>query len=949
MRTFEILILATILLRLIILFFRPSKRRLWMDWVPSLAMLLILIHFVLEGYRWQMEFAYVLAGLLFILSLPRIMPSACTVARPPSRKWRAFGIVGTVLGILCFSYAIELAPPGQIVPAYGLALLLLVLSVPQIRPGTRTAAKPPSRKRRAFRIVGVVLGLLFLMYAAGLPAVLPVFRLPEPTGQYPVGTMYLHVVDRTRPETFTPDESDCRELMIQVWYPAQPQSGAKRAPYLENANLASPVLAEFAQAFSPTSRRLPSCIVEHLSLVQTHAYLDAPISSAQSSYPVLLFSHGYLSLLGQNTVLMEELASHGYIIFSVGHTYEDAVTVFPDGRIIPADSTQLEYSAVKKPGWVLNFSVRLRTWIDDMHFVMDELQTINTGQGDSIFAGKLDMARLGVFGMSFGGQTAFETFAADDRCKAGISLDGGGAIQRRLSKPFFFFFSEENRGDVPLYLGAGDLGHVALVEGTTHIDFMDFSLFSPVLKLGFLRRIGGQRMCGILNAYTLAFFDKYLKGKDVHPLDGPSPAYPEVKFPSSTTEDVIVTKYLTVLSKKQAIDDLDYLTEKIKTKHPNPFKHITEREFDLQLQKTKTGLPEEINRKDFALLIAELLALIGDWCTTLKDFPDFGTFIHSGGKIFPLRLRYENDGMTVISWPKEIKPQHLKAGDRLIAINGTPMKSLLKRYHKYISGQTEEQKNWMLEKRLPELIWLTEGVSESFKLTLMDSKDHKYTEIISAVAGGPSRNRTTSKTGELFTYEFYLDGKVCLFKAKAFWLSRFIDYNERLASCIHQMKQKDTSVFIFDLRGYGGGDWRFTWELLSRTVPKPIKNWQDTIKPKRDTWEGHLVLLCDRWTQSVYPAVIVKDSNVGIIAGEETGGRACSRDRVGSYRLPNSGLCCRLLLFTNKYYKRPAGFDDGRGVLSDLPLDVTLEDNILVEKIYDHVKKMSRSATDRAN
>jgi len=154
------------------------------------------------------------------------------------------------------------------------------------------------------------------------------------------------------------------------------------------------------------------------------------------------------------------------------------------------------------------------------------------------------------------------------------------------------------------------------------------------------------------------------------------------------------------------------------------------------------------------------------------------------------------------------------------------------------------------------------------------------------------------------------------------------------------MKQKNTSVFIFDLRGYGDGHWWFTWQLLSRTVPKPIKNWQDTITPQPGAWDGHLVLLCDRWTQSVYPAVIVKDSNVGIIAGEETGGRACSRDFVGSYRLPNSGLCCRLLL-QSAYYKRPAGFDDGRGVLPDLPLDVMLEDSVLVEKIYNHIKKIN--------
>jgi C-terminal processing protease CtpA/Prc len=97
------------------------------------------------------------------------------------------------------------------------------------------------------------------------------------------------------------------------------------------------------------------------------------------------------------------------------------------------------------------------------------------------------------------------------------------------------------------------------------------------------------------------------------------------------------------------------------------------------------------------------------------------------------------------------------------------------------------------------------------------------------------------------------------------------------------------------------------------------------------------VLLCDSLTYSaaVYLAVIVKDCNVGIIGGEETGGRASYFGNVITVHLPNSGLACQI---ATKYFVRPAGFDDGRGVLPDLPLDVTLEDRVLVEKIYNHVK-----------
>jgi C-terminal processing protease CtpA/Prc len=56
----------------------------------------------------------------------------------------------------------------------------------------------------------------------------------------------------------------------------------------------------------------------------------------------------------------------------------------------------------------------------------------------------------------------------------------------------------------------------------------------------------------------------------------------------------------------------------------------------------------------------------------------------------------------------------------------------------------------------------------------------------------------------------------------------------------------------------------------------------------------------------------------GKIVGEETGGLASSYGDVFSCRLPNSGL---RLGISYKYFLRPGGFDDGRGVIPDIPID----------------------------
>jgi hypothetical protein len=68
------------------------------------------------------------------------------------------------------------------------------------------------------------------------------------------------------------------------------------------------------------------------------------------------------------------------------------------------------------------------------------------------------------------------------------------------------------------------------VRGSRHNNFMDLSVFSPVLKYigGLVGEIDGNKMLKIMNAYIVAFFDKHLRGIDSPLLNGPSPDFPEV-------------------------------------------------------------------------------------------------------------------------------------------------------------------------------------------------------------------------------------------------------------------------------------------------------------------------------------------------------------------------------------------------------------------------------------
>jgi dienelactone hydrolase len=157
---------------------------------------------------------------------------------------------------------------------------------------------------------------------------------------------------------------------------------------------------------------------------ECHSFENAPVAQSQSTYPVIIFSQAGFSVLSYSAII-EEIASHGYIVVGINHTYDAPVTVFSDGRVIPASPKFME--GVNSQAGSIEESFRFRAGVADyktadIKFVVDQLQQINKGSG--VLARRLDLKRLGVFGHSLGGNAALEFCRKDDRCKVAVNLDG---------------------------------------------------------------------------------------------------------------------------------------------------------------------------------------------------------------------------------------------------------------------------------------------------------------------------------------------------------------------------------------------------------------------------------------------------------------------------------------------------------------------------------------------
>jgi dienelactone hydrolase len=286
----------------------------------------------------------------------------------------------------------------------------------------------------------------------------------------------------------------------------------------------------------------PPFFLDHVRYVRTDSYLDAPLSNARPSYPVLVYSHGWNGFRNLDTSLMQELASYGYVVVSVEHTYGAMVSVFPDGRVAYNNPDALPFG-VSDEVYYAAANQLVTQWADDIAFTLDTLDEMNAGDTAHGFRGGLDLERLGVFGHSFGGGASVEFCARDPRCQAGVGLDAyvisvTESVRREgLRQPFLFLFSESwpsepNTTFFDEIYSHSDEAAVFTILGTSHYDFTDLPMMSPIApQLGLKGPLDGERVVQIVNAYTLALFDRALGGRATTLLDGPSPTYPEVILP----------------------------------------------------------------------------------------------------------------------------------------------------------------------------------------------------------------------------------------------------------------------------------------------------------------------------------------------------------------------------------------------------------------------------------
>jgi dienelactone hydrolase len=384
-----------------------------------------------------------------------------------------------------------------------------------------------------YGIIGI--GVVTVSFVAYLVWLQPTFYFPKPAGIYAVGRKTYHWIDSSRKELNAQDpQHPHREIMAYIFYPTKKQS-------VESFMVYDPDAAKSAMDYLSHASKLPNFLFNNIQFIKTHAQADAPLASSAAPFPVIIFSHGNGGPIVQSyTWMLEELASHGFVVIGINHPYVASTVLYPNGRVVTSKKK-------RDAQWKLD---QLETNAQDFSFVINRLHQLSAA--NDAFWHSIDVNTIGTLGHSFGGATSLRATRKDKRIACGISLEGGihgEDVDNPFSTPFMFLIGEKSflwdknhphypkkeQPDVALsrlidvsgtdmkIVPIKDAGHALFSDMPLLLNINFFTRFLSRYLDFFIGEPADQATDLLVNTvmpYIVYFFDKHLKGKEFGVFDG---------------------------------------------------------------------------------------------------------------------------------------------------------------------------------------------------------------------------------------------------------------------------------------------------------------------------------------------------------------------------------------------------------------------------------------------
>ncbi len=400
-------------------------------------------------------------------------------------------------------------------------------------------------------------------------------------------------------------------------------------------------------------------------------------------------------------------------------------------------------------------------------------------------------------------------------------------------------------------------------------------------------------------------------------------------------------------SKAQVVADIDFMVKTLESVHPDIYAEYPEKDFKRDIQKIKEQIKEPINRKNLFLLLSPVVAKLGDGHTFVGSWYFLDTIKRTKIPLFPFDIEFIEDQMVV---KQNYSERKIEKGDVIIAVNNISSDKLISRMAKYVSGERDYYRKTILSYNFAAFLNLIMGWKENFTLKIQRGDKIINFEVKGILYDSMRKRRERGK--KIFDYYEIknLNTAVMTFNNFGNYQIKFDDY---LKECFAKIRNNKIENLIIDLRNNGGGNSSLGDNLLAMITVKPfiqftkvgmkispeikkrdngrltfigkeegtITHWK--IDPKHHEldseledlrFKGKVYLLTGKYTFSSAAsfAAAFKDSQMGEIVGEETGGlRKCFGD-VYRFKLPETGIKMGVSF---KYFVSGKNPQKGRGII----------------------------------
>ena len=292
--------------------------------------------------------------------------------------------------------------------------------------------------------------------------------LPEPTGLYGIGVEIIHVTSPTRN----------REWQAHIWYPTDMPK--RRAYSYGDVRSLSYSLREMTHSAGYAVRML-GWINTYINswTVKTFSNPHSTISNKKAAFPVIFFSPGFGALPDLYHSILENLASHGFIVVAINHPDMNGAIVWPDGHISHHDAS---------PDSDVQWQKAITRAAGDVQETAQFLEVL-ARDTKSMWYQRLTLSQFGACGHSFGSMIPVMLCRTDKRCIAGVNLDGwlGDRQPKPIDKSFLFLMNDsnfpskefyaENKRDIEKVCSFNsDKCLVTIIPISDHFSFSDLSL-----------------------------------------------------------------------------------------------------------------------------------------------------------------------------------------------------------------------------------------------------------------------------------------------------------------------------------------------------------------------------------------------------------------------------------------------------------------------------------------